>query len=381
MIHELKQINVDPDAFELFVHKISQKVIKLEALSCAQANVLKQIALVCGADCAIPRTVYHGTRRKKVPVMLIANQRELEKITGRLKEQPWMLSIAKALDEYAADTRPVVLKLKDQSIEFTRTFVMGVINITPDSFYGGSRFTAKDTVMHVAEEMEKEGADFLDVGAESSRPYAKPLSAKKEIERLRQILPYLADSVNIPISIDTYKADVASFAIDNGATIVNDISGLRLDKKLASIVARQRVGLIIMHMKGVPRNMQVKPHYDDLMGELHSFFHQRIHYVLDKGIDLDHIIVDPGLGFGKRLEDNYEIINRLSELACFRRPVLVGHSRKSFIGKPFDIAPEGRLEGTLGVESLLIQNGAHILRVHDVYEAKKVAQLVDRILA
>jgi len=379
VIKELKQIGVDTDAYSLFANKTDYQILKFEALSCAQANVLKQTALICGADLAIPKIAYQGGRRKKIAAILFANRREMEKIKIRLEEQPWLAPIAEQLDGILLKKPKVYMRIGNRRINFNRTYIMGVINITYDSFYSGSRYTTKETVERVAQEMEEEGADFIDIGAESTRPGAEPVTKKEEIGRLEKILPAIVNNTNIPISIDTYKSDVASFAIDHGAKIVNDISGLSFDKRMARVVAKHKVGLIIMHIKGTPKNMQENPEYVDLMGEIHSYIAKKIDFAMRKGIDRDRILIDPGLGFGKRLEDNYEIINRLNELTIFDLPILVGHSRKSFIGKPFNIPPEQRLEGSLGVEAILIQNGVSILRVHDVSESKKVAMIADKI--
>ena len=380
LLKELETMKVDAAAHELFLNKAVHKVIKLENLSAAQANILKQTALVCGADLAIPRHAYRGSVKKKFPAMLCANQREIEKITSRLSDQPWMKTICDDLKRTMAPALPRVLKLINKNYELNRTFIMGIINITPDSFYGGNRYLTAETIKKIAEEMENEGADFIDVGAESTRPGAQPLKESEEIARLKTALPVLSRTTKIPISVDTYKSGVASFAVEHGAQIINDISGLGFDRKMARIIARNKVGLVIMHIKGKPKTMQVDPAYENLMAELHAYFKARIEHALDSGVEKERIIVDPGLGFGKRLEDNYEIIRRLEELRAFQRPVMAGHSRKSFIGSPFELAPEQRLEGTLGVEALLIENGASILRVHDVLEAKRVAMLVDRIL-
>lgn len=379
VIRELNHIGVDTNAYSLFINKANYKISKFEGLSCAQANVLKQTALICGADLAIPKTVYYGSKRKKIAAILFANFREIEKIKMRLEEQPWMEPISKQLSEILVAKPPPTLKIGNKKLEFNRTYIMGAINITPDSFYTGSRYTTKDTVERIAQEMEEEGADFLDIGAESSRPGAERVDKKEEIKRLKKILPAVIKNTNIPISIDTYKADTASFAIDQGVKVINDISGLSFDKKMAGVIAKNKASLIIMHIKGTPRTMQVNPQYKDLMGEIYYYLRGKIDFATLKGIELNRIIIDPGFGFGKRLEDNYEIINRLNELTSFGRPVLVGHSRKSFIGKPFNISPDQRLEGTLGVEAILIRNGASIIRVHDVLEAKKVAMLIDKI--
>lgn len=379
IVKELKQIGVDEQTYPIFVNKAQYLVYKFDGLSCAQANVLKQTALICGADLAIPQRAYAGGKGKMVSTILFANRRELQKIKQRLEEQPWIEPITRELGKILAQKTTPSLMLGRKRIIFDRTYIMGAINITHDSFYQGSRYTTIDAVKKAVEQMEKDGADFIDIGAESSRPGAEPLTKKEEIDRLKIFFPNLAKNTKLPISIDTYKADVATYAMDQGAKIVNDISGLSFDKKMAKVVAKNRVALVIMHIKGTPKNMQVNPRYDDLMGEIYDYFINRIDLALQHGVDRKHMIIDPGLGFGKRLEDNYEIANRLSELTDFDLPIIIGHSRKSFIGKPFNIPPEQRLEGTLGFATILIRNGANILRVHDVLPGKKVAMLIDKV--
>jgi len=381
MIDELCKIGVDPKAYGIFVQKAHYNILKMDALSCAQANVLKQTALLCGADAAIPRKTYFGGRKRKTSVLLFANDRELSKIRERLVEQDWLLPIAHEIERFMKHDVSPIMRACRKTIKCTRTLIMGIINVTPDSFYSKSRYNDPGAVRNIVHEMEAAGVDIIDVGAESSRPGVKPTPVGAEIARLKHVLPIIAKSTKKPISIDTYKSKVALYAIDTGASIVNDISALRFDKKMPSVIARTKVGVILMHMKGTPHTMQRKPRYNDLMHEIHAFFKERLDCATQLGIAYDRIIVDPGLGFGKRLVDNYRIIDRLEELSIFGRPVCVGHSRKSFIGKPDGSLPEKRLEGSLGLASLLIQNGAHILRVHDVKEIKKVSLVTDKVLS
>lgn len=376
---ELKQIGIDTGAVPLFQQKAQSRILKFDKVTCAQANVLKQIALICGADVAIPRHAYRGNKRKQVSIILFANNREIAKICDRLGEQSWLEPIKRELESACVSSKAAVAVVGKRKIVFNRTFIMGVINVTPDSFYRGSRYQTTEPIENIVRVMEQEGADFIDIGAESSRPGSRPVNAREQIKRLKFVLPAVIKKTRLPVSIDTYKADVAKFAIDNGVQIVNDISGLRFDKKMITILAKNMVGIIIMHIKGKPKTMQVKPRYRDLMHDLHAYFKQRMEVMLDKGIGRERLILDPGLGFGKRLEDNYEIIDRLNELSIFERPLLVGHSRKSFIGVPFRLPPGERLEGTLGLSALLIRNGASILRVHDVAASKRVALLIDRM--
>ena len=379
ILEELKRINVDPDAYSIFINKADNLTLKFDNLSCAQVHILKQTALICGADAAIPKIAYRGGRGKRFPLILFANRRETERIEYRLREQPWMNSVREQLRIVLSDSVRPTLRIGRKKIIFNRTYIMGVINITPDSFYTGSRYTVAAIVERVVSDMTAQGADFIDIGAESTRPGSDPVEEKEEMRRLRQLLPVVMKHTHLPVSVDTYKSGIAALAIDKGASIINDISGLTFDKRMPKVIAQNQTSLVIMHMKGKPKTMQKNPQYHDLMHEIHSFFEKRVAYAAKSGIDQERIIVDPGLGFGKRLEDNYVIIRRLAELKNLNRPILVGHSRKSFIGKTFKLSPEQRLEGSLGVEALLIKNGASILRVHDVHEAKKVATLIDII--
>ncbi len=383
LLRELQQIRVSPEAYEIFLKKSRYQIIKLENLSAAQANVLKQIALICGADVAIPANAYFGTRKNRFTAIILANQREIEKIVSRLDEQPWMASIKLLLSNILTPQETPKLKIGTNEIHFHRTHIMGIINLSPDSFYSGSRYTSISTITKVVEQMEQEGADFIDIGAESTRPGSKMLTEKEEIERLKPVLPLVIKKTKIPVSVDTYKTNVAAYALDQGVKIINDISGFgfsEMNKEFVRKIAKYDAGVVIMHIQGTPETMQKNPHYKNLMSEMLSYLRNRIEFALDHGIKNDRIIIDPGLGFGKRLEDNYEIITRLGELKILNRPIMVGHSRKSFIGVPFNLPPEERLEGTLAVETLLIKNGASIIRVHDVAEAKKVAQIIDKIV-
>jgi dihydropteroate synthase len=226
-------------------------------------------------------------------------------------------------------------------------------------------------------EMEAAGADIIDIGAESTRPGAQAVDVTEEWHRLQPVFQKLKKHIKISISIDTYKSEIASRALAEGADIVNDISGLRFDKKMAEVVARADCPAILMHIKGTPRDMQKNPYYENLMEELFTFFLEQIGYARESGIE--KIILDPGIGFGKRYEDNFEIIRRLEEFRVLGFPLLVGPSRKSFIGRSLDVEVEDRLMGTAAAVALTIQNGANIVRVHDVREMKQVVQISQAI--
>ena len=257
---------------------------------------------------------------------------------------------------------------------------MGIVNVTPDSFSDGGKFYSLESSYKHSVKLLKDGADILDIGGESSRPGAKPISVKEEMDR---VLPLISKvSLNFPqaiISIDTTKAQVAEEAIKAGAKIVNDISGLANDKDMPNIVSNYGVPVVIMHMQGKPETMQNKPFYTDLINDIKSFFRERIQYVGRFGIVKEQIILDPGIGFGKTFLDNFKLINHLEKFSEFELPILIGPSRKSFIGTALNEEPEFRLEGTSAAVAAGILRGARIVRVHDVYQMKKVVKIADLI--
>lgn len=259
----------------------------------------------------------------------------------------------------------------------SHTHIMGILNCTPDSFYSGSRNYSVDSAVERGIRMTEEGADILDIGGESTRPGARPISVEEESARVLPVIEKLLRQVDVVLSVDTTKSVVAQLALESGAHMVNDISGLQFDPELANVVANFGVPVIIMHIKGAPQNMQKNPTYENVLGEICEYFAKRIDYATSEGIDTAKIILDPGIGFGKRLDDNYEIINNLVKFTEFGRPILVGPSRKSFIGRVLNLPPEESLEGTLAMATAAILNGAQILRVHDVQQVKRAALVTD----
>ncbi len=260
------------------------------------------------------------------------------------------------------------------------TKIMGVLNVTPDSFSDGGLFRDPDLAVRQALKMEREGAHLIDVGGESSRPGSRPVSAKEEIRRIKPVLKRLSKKIKIPISVDTYKYEVAHAALDEGARVVNDIYALRGDKRLAKLIARYKAGVVLMHMQGDPATMQSAPRYRDLIKEITHVLKRAINSALEAGIDRSSIAIDPGFGFGKTAEQNLEILSRLEDFSQLKYPLLVGLSRKSFIGNLLGAPVDGRIYGSLGAAAVAIHHGAHILRVHDVLAHKQLATLVDRTL-
>ncbi|KYK28816.1 hypothetical protein AYK20_06595 [Thermoplasmatales archaeon SG8-52-1] len=269
-----------------------------------------------------------------------------------------------------------------------KTYIMGILNVTPDSFSDGNDFFTQEKAVSHAVKMEKEGADIIDVGGESTRPGSDRVSKQDEMSRVIPVIEELVDKISIPISIDTYKSEIAMKALDVGATIVNDITALQGDKKMVNIVANYDSSICLMHMKGNPRNMQKNPIYDDVVGEIYSFLKERAEYAMFHDIKKENIIIDPGLGFGKRtgrgIEDNCEILGKLDELKRLGFPILIGPSRKTFIGnvcgKNQQLPVTDRLEGSLAAACVAVINGADIVRVHDVKETRRCIDLIDCIV-
>ena len=282
-----------------------------------------------------------------------------------------------------------VLKIGNRSFELgKKTIIMGILNVTPDSFSdGGEFFSVEDAVDH-ALQMKKDGADIIDIGGESTRPSSNHVSLDEELKRVAPVVEELVKKINIPISVDTYKSKIAKKTLDIGADMINDITALRGDKNLANIIAEYNVPVCLMHMKGTPEDMQRNPQYADVVKEIHDFLKERTKYAMSQRIKKENIIVDPGIGFGKRtghgIEDNCEILNRLSELKDLGFPIMVGASRKTFIGnicskdKPLTISD--RLEGSLAAACISVVNGADIVRVHDVKETRRCLNLVDNVI-
>ncbi|MFH1758269.1 MAG: dihydropteroate synthase [Pseudomonadota bacterium] len=263
-----------------------------------------------------------------------------------------------------------------------RTLIMGALNVTPDSFSDGGVFFDREKAIEQGLRLAQGGADILDIGGESTRPGTKPLEEEEEIRRVIPLIQTLNQKIDIPISVDTRKARVAEKALETGAEMINDISALRFDEGMAEVVARWKVPLVLMHMRGNPETMQLDPHYDDLIGEILSFFRERTAFAESRGILADQIILDPGIGFGKSLEEQHNLIllKYLQNFKILEKPLLIGTSRKAFIGKILGLPPQEREEGTMATVAVAILNGANIVRVHEVERMRRVVRVIDAVL-
>ena len=263
--------------------------------------------------------------------------------------------------------------------ENSATLIMGILNVTPDSFSDGGMYYDATQAIEFALQMAEEGADIIDVGGESTRPGAKTVELQKECDRILPVIEGIRTKSDILISIDTYKSEVARQSIATGAGMVNDISGMTFDPNMVDVIKDSGLPVVIMHIKGTPKNMQKKPYYEDLMQELTEYFEERKKFARAKGILDQQIILDPGIGFGKRLQDNFQLLRELKKIVDIGFPVLIGPSKKSFIGLTLDLPIDQRLEGTAAAVTTGILKGARIVRVHDVKEMKRVALITDSI--
>ncbi len=271
-------------------------------------------------------------------------------------------------------------QLQTWLIKPSNTLIMGILNVTPDSFSDGGKFDNPKQAASHATKMIEDGADIIDIGGESTRPGAEPVSIDEELNRTIPVIEAIRDQSDCIISIDTYKSKVAESALDAGANMVNDISGLTFDEGMASLVAEKETPVVIMHIKGLPLDMQEDPHYDDLIREVKEYFTAQITKAKEAGISDAHIILDPGIGFGKRLEDNFELIRELKQICAMEYPILIGPSRKSFIGTVLNLPITERLEGTLASITAGVMNGARIVRVHDIMAVRRTIAITEKIM-
>ena len=379
LIDELSKTGVDEKAFGIIEIKSETLIFKLHDIDARGANILKQEFLSKGGDVAVHKGVT-SFKTPRTDAITIGTQKTYEEVTKKLALEPYfgLKEIKEALKKAIIKNPFPSLKIREKVFYFDKShYIMGVLNITPDSFSDGGKFLDFKSALNHAKEMISEGADIIDIGGESTRPGAQSISEDEEKRRVIPVIEEIRKFSDIPISIDTYKSAVAREASKSGADFINDISGLRFDPEMVNVAMDYKVPVIVMHIKGTPRDMQKNPFYEDLMRELLEYFEERINTLNKAGID--KIIIDPGIGFGKRLEDNLKIIKNLNEFSIFNLPVMIGVSRKSFIGNILDRTVEERLTGTIAANAMALLNGANILRVHDVKPHKELIKMFEAI--
>lgn len=354
MTQELEQVGFDKTYTGQGALKFEYKNIKIYSLTNAQANILKQAALSVGADCATHREVITA-KVEKSDCILGGSISQLKKISSKLAFQPFGL---KALGEEIEK----FISYKKSG----KTKIVGILNLTPDSFSDGGEFLDYEKAKEHFQYMISSGADIIDIGAESTRPYSTPVSGKAQIERIIPILKFAKENgILIPISVDTRSAEVAEKCILEGAQIINDVSGLDYDKNMVDVIAKYGVKVIIQHSLGDPQNMQDNPRYESLMDEIYLKLREKVDFALSKGIAKENIIVDPGIGFGKTRDDNFEIIRRVEEFYGLGCEVMLGVSRKSLLGMKEE-TNEMKDIFTVALNALALENKVDYIRVHNV---------------
>ncbi len=379
-----RKIGVDAYGIGAMIPKTINLNVLLEKQSCKIANIIKQEMLSLGGDAAVAR----GSVACSVPttdVLIMGTIKQLSSLAKKIEKQPFGLNIiAQNIMETIGNVvqKEFILKTSRREIVLDRqTKVMGILNVTPDSFSDGGLFYAQEKAIERGLQMAEEGADMIDIGGESTRPGSRSVPVDVELKRIVPVIKGLIKKIKIPLSVDTKKARVAEQAMEAGAEIINDISALNGDRNMADTVRRKRAALVLMHMKGQPGNMQKgNLEYDNLMGEIADYLKKSAQKAIKAGVKKEAIVVDPGIGFGKTMQDNYKILKNLSELKSLGMPIMIGTSRKSFIGKITGEEPQERIEGTAATVTAAIMSGCHIIRVHDVAAMKKVAAVTDAMM-
>ncbi len=376
----MARCRVSSEGIRLMNNKALFRVVRVSGLDARAANILKQEMLSRGGEVATSRDVYQ-LRGSDADCVIMGTLNQFERLLPKLKQQPFGLrslaaSVEAALKNYDAPLprTPVGLDLSAAPL------LMGVLNLTPDSFSDGNSYADDEAAVTAGLKMVEEGASFVDVGGESTRPGAAPVSLKEESRRVMTVVTTLARELPGKISVDTYKADVAQRALAAGAYMINDVSALRMDSGMVDVVRDADCPVILTHMQGEPQNMQNEPRYDDVVEEIYTFFVERLNWAVDHGLREDNLLIDPGIGFGKLTEHNLEILRNLGAFRSLGRPLVIGTSRKRFLGEIAGVDdPERRDRATAVTTALAAREGAHILRVHRVAvnaEAAGVARAV-----
>ncbi|HVN72578.1 MAG TPA: dihydropteroate synthase [Desulfomonilia bacterium] len=376
----LLSCGVDPASLPYMVPKLNHVNLLVRGVKLYAANILKQSMLSIGGDVAVHRHVISG-KVETSDCVIMGDLRHFRLLVNKLELQPGLEPLVLSIREQVFPEKgPLKLTLCSRKLTWTELpVIVGILNVTPDSFSDGGRFLDPDSALEHAHEMVGLGAEIIDVGGESSRPGSQNVDALEEISRISPVIRQLASSLEIPVSIDTTKAVVAEEALKAGASIINDISALRDDPDMMSLAREHGCGVILMHMRGTPKTMQDNTIYKDIISEIYTFLDERIEMCLDAGISPDSIIIDPGLGFGKDLHGNLSILRHISEFKSLHMPLLVGHSRKTFIGKIINGSIDEREEGTDTVTAWAALNGVDMVRVHNCLHAKRVRSVMNSI--
>ena len=375
----LKTTACDSYIYDKLSKKMIENVIIVDDIDNRAANILKQEAISCGADVVVSKDV-SIFKKGKSRAIICANILQTEKLANKIKEQPFELKILSQKISELNSKKYKTIICANKKIKINKKLVMGIVNLSPDSFYDNG--VEASIAANIALDMQENGVDIIDVGAESTRPGSKPVPVKEEIKRIQTFLKLFTKKSKVPISVDTYKPEVANVALNEGADIINDIYALKYDNsKMAKVVAKHKAAVVLMHMKGTPSTMQKNIHYKkDVMSEIFDFLKERTEFALNNGIKKGSIIIDPGIGFGKTVEHNLLIIKKLAELKALGYPLLIGISNKSFLAKVANVKElKERLLASTVACICATQNGADIIRVHNIPETIQALKVIEAI--
>lgn len=378
----LLAIGAEPQGAAIMSKKGLSRAVKVERVDCRAAIIIKQEMLAIDGDAALPRWAL-DQGKPNCDLILMGTLAQMQKLAKRLKGKPLGLdsiaaALSCALENFEREELSIACKRFRLEVG-SMAHIMGVLNLTDDSFYSGGRYTDPEAAIDYAVEMAECGAHIIDIGGESTRPGSEPIPPEEELRRLLPVVGALKKRLKTLISVDTYKAQVAARALDEGADIINDISGLKFEPDLAISVASRGGALLLGHILGTPKTMQKKPTYLDLLSDILRDLRQSMDKALERGMEREALVIDPGIGFGKTFANNLQIIRDLHVFRTLGRPIAIGPSRKSFIGKVLGLTVDERLEGTAAVIAIAIMNGANIVRVHDALEMARVAKMADAI--
>jgi dihydropteroate synthase len=377
--YEMQKIGVDSCGIDIMLSKAQSSLLKIDKITNPCANILKQQMLSLGGDAAVSKQTI-VLKDGETSVILIGTKNIFNKLKHKLKGQPFGLAdIGLEIENTINNAeKQNVLSINGKKLK-NKTSVMGILNVNYDSFYDGGKYKSIKDAIDYAKIMIEQGAEIIDIGGESTRPGSEYISLEEEKKRVLPVVEALRKESDILISIDTNKSEIAKACIDIGVDIINDISGLKKDSEMVNVVSKNGIALILMHSKNDPSCMQDNPCYDDVMQEILLFFKQQTDFVIKNGIKKENIFIDPGIGFGKTLDNNLVILKRLKEFKSLGFPIVIGASRKSFIGKILDNKVEERLIGSVSSSLISAVNGASIIRAHDVKETVEALKILEAV--
>ena len=382
---EILSVGADKIAVGIMDKKAVNLAFKIYDCKFYHANLLKQEALSIGLETAVEKDTI--TAKTKISDCLIFGDiKRFLILSEKLKKQSFefLRILGEKLETYIKNitNNRIIFRYKNRTINLNKRFlIVGILNVTPDSFSDGGKYNTLDSALKRCEEMIKEGADIIDVGGESTRPGSNSVSYDEELRRVVPVIEVIKRRFDVTVSVDTYRSEVAKAVLELGVDIINDISGLNFDEQMPSVLSKSSCGIVAMHIKGKPKDMQKNPHYEHLICEINEYFDDILKKAELNGIEKERIVLDPGIGFGKKFEDNYKIINNLQSFKIFSRPLLVGLSKKSFIGYTLNEKDtKKRLFGTIGANVTAFLKGARIFRVHDVRQNLEAIKLAASII-